>query len=611
MLAQGLIGRIFTGHRRSSHVAGSTGSLPRAWLTSVSRAVNWPRERVARKVVLPFAFLALVLGALVTYMATELVAGNLAERFDNQLLEASRATADAVARKEQHHLEIVRAVAFTRGLPEATLAGDSTAIGELVAGQAANVRVERLEILGSSGERIKSIELVNGESVAYRDISDADQPATWALVHDTLLQSGDQVGSKFSQIVPTGSGVFVFTAGPITLEGRIVGAALVGTSLSTFLSEARSQAMADVTLYDRDGSVLGTTFAGGDESREEHLGLALDEQALAGVAASNNVLREHREISGRGYDFIVANLALRGEDAGFYSIALPTDFMFSAVNATRWQVGLIFGLGMAAVLGIGLFLSRTITTPILALARTADAVTRGDFTRRTRVTSVDEVGHLTQRMNQMTDRLEGQYLGTLRTLASAVTSRDSHTLAHSLRVGQLAALLGRRLGLDDRTIAYLEVAGYLHDIGGVGVRSKRLRWEDISPAERRLVEEHPHLELTVVEDPGILEKAPFQLLAGNSDPRLSRESDPGVHLAALMSKIVPVADMFDALTGDWDERSPVAIDEAIAAVRSEGGTALHFGTVEKLAEIASEWEEHLAGLEANQRQRPDGVGERP
>jgi HD-GYP domain-containing protein (c-di-GMP phosphodiesterase class II) len=236
---------------------------------------------------------------------------------------------------------------------------------------------------------------------------------------------------------------------------------------------------------------------------------------------------------------------------------------------------------MAAVIIIGLFLSRSVTKPLEELAATADAISHGNFTARTSVTSIDESGRLAQSINRMTDRLEGQYLGTLRVLASAVATKDSVTLGHSIRVGQLAANLGRELGLDERTVAYLEVGGYLHDVAGIGIRNTRLRQEAMSADESILVDSHPHLEFTVVEA-SIAEK--LRAIPATDD----LFGDPGAPgLNAVVSRIVSVADIFDALTRAPDPHQALSIDDTLRVIRDQAGVALHFGTVEKLAQVVS------------------------
>jgi hypothetical protein len=137
-----------------------------------------------------------VLATAGSYVATNMVTGSLSERFDNRLAEAGRVVSDAVVRKERDHLETVRAVAFTEGVPDAVVAGDAAALSRLVGPLAANGKVERLEVLNSSGQRIKTLSITEEGSLIYEDLSDSDDPTRWPLVQKVIQEKSDQAGDK-------------------------------------------------------------------------------------------------------------------------------------------------------------------------------------------------------------------------------------------------------------------------------------------------------------------------------------------------------------------------------------------------------------------------------
>ncbi len=110
------------------------------------RFVAWPFQHIRWKIVLPYAFLTVLLAVVGSYLATQLVTGSLEERFDNQLAEAGRSVSDRVVLKEREHLETVRAVAFTTGVADAIQAGDQESLDSLVRPIAANAAVERVDV---------------------------------------------------------------------------------------------------------------------------------------------------------------------------------------------------------------------------------------------------------------------------------------------------------------------------------------------------------------------------------------------------------------------------------------------------------------------------------
>jgi HAMP domain-containing protein len=381
---------------------------------------------------------------------------------------------DTVVRKEREHLETVRAVAFTEGVSAATLARDPVAVSDLVSPIAANAKVERLEVLDVSGARLKAVALTDPETLTYTDINDTDNPAAWPLVQRVLGGEVDQLGDKYAQIVQTASGFVLYTVGPIKQGETTVGAVLVGTTLETFVIQAKTEALADVTLYDFDGNPLSSTYVRPGDAGSSEANLNLTAEVLEPVTPGTVTVREHRTLWGRGYDLVYGRLEVRDQAVALYSVGLPTDFIFSAGNATRGRIALLFGVGMAAVMGIGLLLAHMLTRPILRLVKTARRVSSGDLSARSGVQTADEIGTLATSFDEMTERLQRQHLSTVRALTSAIDARDPYTMGHSVRVGQLAMMVGRQLGVDDLILNRLEIGGYLHDIGKIGIRDNVL-----------------------------------------------------------------------------------------------------------------------------------------
>ena len=541
---------------------------------------------------LPYAFLTVVLAVAGSYLATNLVTDSLAERFDNQLTEAGRVVADSVVRKEREHLETVRAVAFTEGVASAARAGDAERLEELVGPIAGNAAVERLEILDSEGGRLKTLWLADEEALLYQELSDDDNPATWPLVQRVLQDEVDELGDKYAQIVETSEGFVLYTAGPILGDGDVVGVVLVGTSLDSFIAGTKTEALADITVYDFAGNPLASTYvrpddASADEARLDVAGDVLDDVTLG--AAS---IREHRTLWGRGYDLVYGRLDVRDQAVGLYSVGLPTEFIFNAGTTTGTRVALLFGVAMAAIIGIGLILAHLLTRPLLRLVHTARLVAAGDLTARSGVKTGDEIGILASALDEMTAKLQHQHLSTIKALTSAIDARDPYTLGHSVRVGQLAIMIGRQLSVDEKTLARLEIGGYLHDIGKIGIRDAiLLKPGALTPEERRAINEHPRIGLAIL-DPVDLPKEVLEFVEGHHE-RLDGSGYPGGlrdEQVSMVKRIAAVADMYDAVTSDRPYQRALTPEEALALIRAQAGQGLDHYVVEALAANLSEWE---------------------
>jgi putative nucleotidyltransferase with HDIG domain len=256
-------------------------------------------------------------------------------------------------------------------------------------------------------------------------------------------------------------------------------------------------------------------------------------------------------------------------------------------------MALLFGALMLSVLGIGMLVARAVTSPLLRLVRAARSVTAGDLTARSGVEGGDEVGVLAASFDAMTEKLAEQHLSTIRALTSAIDARDPYTAGHSIRVGQLSMEIGRAMELPDRDLQFLEVGGYLHDVGKIGVRdSILLKAGRLDDAERRLIEEHPRIGLRIVEHVGLSDEV-LQVV-GQHHEKLDGSGYPygltGERLT-LFPRISAVADFYDALSTDRPYRAAMPIDRILAILRAEVAAA-HFDplVIQSFISILPYWE---------------------
>jgi putative nucleotidyltransferase with HDIG domain len=475
---------------------------------------------------------------------------------------------------------------------EAISAADTERVGDLVEPIAINAAVERLEVLDVRGQRLNTLLLSDAESVTYQKINDGDTPADWRLVQKVLAGEVDSLGDKYAEIVLTSQGYVLYSAGPISLNGQVVGVVLVGTSLDSFVKQTKAEALADVTVYGSDGNALASTFSRPNGAAPDEADLTLGSDTLAATTAPNVTVRDNRELWGRGYDLVYSTLEVRGQPAGIYSVGLPTDFIFNAGTSTRTQIALLFGVGMAAVLGIGLFLAHVFTEPIRRLVETTRLVAEGDLTVRSGVKSSDEIGELAASFDDMTVKLQRQHLATISALTSAIDARDPSTLGHSVRVGQLAVMIGRHLELDEKTVARLEIGGYLHDIGKIGIRDAvLLKPGGLTSEERDIINEHPRIGLAILDSVELPDevvdfvRAHHERLDGSGYPLGLRDDQ-----ISIIARIAAVADIYDALTSERPYRRPAKPEEAVAQLRADTGRWLDGTVVEVLASLLPEWE---------------------
>jgi HD-GYP domain-containing protein (c-di-GMP phosphodiesterase class II) len=164
----------------------------------------------------------------------------------------------------------------------------------------------------------------------------------------------------------------------------------------------------------------------------------------------------------------------------------------------------------------------------------------------------------------------------------AVKQYENLTYIHSVNVAVLSLLLGRQLGLDDQVLANLVEAGVLHDVGKTRIPLDVVKKPGtLDKRERKLMEAHPVLgaELLLQVD-GLAPLTPLVALehhrsvVGGGYPNLGDGVVPHV-----MSQIVSVADIYEAVTGARSYQQPTPPERACLLLARLAGSKLNTALV--------------------------------
>jgi diguanylate cyclase (GGDEF)-like protein len=170
-------------------------------------------------------------------------------------------------------------------------------------------------------------------------------------------------------------------------------------------------------------------------------------------------------------------------------------------------------------------------------------------------------------------------------LAKAVDARDVYTGSHSERVGELAARIARRLGIDEPQIELTRLAGSLHDLGKLAIPEEILRKPGaLNESERLVLQRHPQIGYRMLESLGVEPIAEWVLhhherWDGSGYPdKLRGEQIP------LGARIIFVADAFDAMTSERVYRKPLSDRDAVAELERCAGTQFDPAVVDAFSE---------------------------
>ena len=176
------------------------------------------------------------------------------------------------------------------------------------------------------------------------------------------------------------------------------------TALQAFVMRAARPTESRVTLIARDGRVLadsGVTFE--ELPRvDNHADRPEVRAALAGRLGRD--LRTSSTVRERLL-YVGLPVTDGGRVAGVLRMALPLSVVTASHEALGrvLLIGAIVALGLA--MGIGLFVSRRITEPVVEMQRIAARMSEGDFRTRAPVRSSDEIGRLARALNAMSTSL--------------------------------------------------------------------------------------------------------------------------------------------------------------------------------------------------------------
>ena len=173
--------------------------------------------------------------------------------------------------------------------------------------------------------------------------------------------------------------------------------------------------------------------------------------------------------------------------------------------------------------------------------------------------------------------VEGNELeGVARAFADIIDAKSPYTYRHSTRVADLARGTADVAGLDLLSQGRLFRAGLLHDIGKLGVSSRILdKPAALTPDERMAIERHPLYTWEILSH-----VSAFAELAGVASAHHEKLDGSGypwgltAEQLDLPSRVLVVADIYEALTADRPYRAGMSREDALAIINRDRGSKL-------------------------------------
>lgn len=165
-----------------------------------------------------------------------------------------------------------------------------------------------------------------------------------------------------------------------------------------------------------------------------------------------------------------------------------------------------------------------------------------------------------------------------------IDAKSPYTYRHSSNVAEYARGIGRELGFDPDADRLLYRAGLLHDIGKLGVSSRILdKPGRLTDAERAAIELHPLYTWQILSRVSAFSE--FARIAAEHHEKLDGSGYPwGIEGSELSeaSRILAVADIYEALTADRPYRQGLTREAALTLIAGDAGTRLCSRTIDAL-----------------------------
>lgn len=185
---------------------------------------------------------------------------------------------------------------------------------------------------------------------------------------------------------------------------------------------------------------------------------------------------------------------------------------------------------------------------------------------------------LTLRVKEKTAEQQDLILEVIQRLGRAAEYRDNETGLHVIRMSKYSGAIGRELGFSDDDAWQLENAAGMHDIGKIGTPdSILLKPGKLDDNEWHVMREHPETGADILSNSRyeviqLAEKIALmhhEKWDGSGYPKgISGEDIP------LECRIIPVADVFDALTTARPYKKAWAVEDAVEEIKNCSGS--HF-----------------------------------
>jgi signal transduction histidine kinase len=396
-------------------------------------------KKLRDKIILSFLLLTVIVVVCGLLITVYFEAQSSQAQFDKDLAEKSRIVNYTIVEQERGNLQFLIEVVYApenpiTGAPavsDALNRNDSEGLLKAIQPYFLNglerstVKLDRMIVFNNEGLSLIDLERTPaGSSEAYRvHEGQLDLTVFWNYVDNVISTKTDNLGDKYAGMQIELDSMsqkkhYLATIAPVELTiketqtSKLVGGIVIAMETATLNKMLLENSSADIIVFYNEMNIPIKSNVTPEEGMEI---FAMDEQTIAELnkihqEKKNNetelgAVFDVKTIDDEEYQFSFTDLRIRSNSVGFVGTALSRVQIMELWSTTRLMIIGIFVVLSLGVVIVGMMLSRKITAPLDELVSTAQAVTIGDYERRSNVRSHDEIGLLASSFNHMTETL--------------------------------------------------------------------------------------------------------------------------------------------------------------------------------------------------------------
>ena len=159
-------------------------------------------------------------------------------------------------------------------------------------------------------------------------------------------------------------------------------------------------------------------------------------------------------------------------------------------------------------------------------------------------------------------------------IMATLYAKSQETEAHGQRIGRFCRMMGEQLGLSPKELNDLQLLSKLHDIGKIGIDDSILNKPGkLSEEEWEIMKQHPEIGHNIA-----MSTLQLEHIAGYILHHHERWDGAGYPIGLkgqeipVLSRILSIADAFDAMTEDRVYRKAMTYEAAIREIERNAGT---------------------------------------